>query len=83
MLLYEIYWIRYFRSEKNHAGFLWQPAGYSHPGRHTPPHRRLFAFGGLWKKNIVLAVSVLILGVGHIGIHLMHLKAIPPRQDEA
>ena len=27
-------------------------------------------------KNIVLGIAVLILGIGHIGIHLMHRKEI-------
>lgn len=30
----------------------------------------------VYGKNIVLGVAVLILGIGHIGIHLMHKKEI-------
>ena len=35
-----------------------------------------FALLGLYGKNIPLIVSALILGMGHIGIHLNHKKEI-------
>ena len=30
----------------------------------------------VYGKNIILGVAVLILGIGHIGIHLIHKKEI-------
>jgi hypothetical protein len=30
----------------------------------------------IYGKNILLGVAVIILGIGHIGIHLMHKKEI-------
>lgn len=30
----------------------------------------------IYGKNILLGISIIILGIGHIGIHLMHKKAI-------
>jgi hypothetical protein len=35
-----------------------------------------FLLLAVYGKNIILGVSVLILGIGHIGIHLMHLREI-------
>ena len=31
-------------------------------------------FGGIYGANIFMIVSVIILGIGHIGIHLAHEK---------
>jgi hypothetical protein len=38
----------------------------------------VLAFGlmAIYGKNILLGVAVIILGIGHIGIHLMHKKEI-------
>ena len=30
----------------------------------------------VYGKNIILGIAVVILGIGHIGIHLMHRKEI-------
>ena len=44
------------------------------------PHRGksvlAFLLLAIYGKNIVLGIAVLILGIGHIGIHLMHRKEI-------
>ena len=80
MLLYEINWIRYFKSEKTMRDFYSSFLGIPVPGATLPI--AAFLLLAIYGKNIVLAVSVLILGVGHIGIHLMHLKEIT-RQNGA
>lgn len=74
MILYEIYWIRYFKSEKTmrdqYRNFLFFPvAGASLP---------VIAFFllGLYGVNILMLISVIILGIGHIGIHLDHEKEV-------
>lgn len=74
MLLYELWWIRYFRSERRltdfYSGFLGIPlAGATLP---------VFAFIllGVYGKTIWLILSASILGIGHIGIHLQHKREI-------
>ena len=74
MVLYEIYWIRYFRSEKTMEDFYSSILGIPVAGATLP----VLAFLSLavYGKNIILGFAVLILGIGHIGIHLMHKKEI-------
>lgn len=74
MLLYEINWIRYFRSKKTMQDFYGSFLGIPVPGATLPI--AAFLLLAIYGKNIVLAISVIILGIGHIGIHSMHLKAI-------
>ena len=74
MVLYEIYWIRYFRSEKTMNDFYSSILGIPVAGATLPV--LAFLLLAIYGKNIVLAVAVLILGIGHIGIHLMHKKEI-------
>lgn len=35
-----------------------------------------FLLLAVYGKNVVLAIAVLILGIGHIGIHLMHRREV-------
>ena len=74
MLLYEIYWIRYFRSEKTmqdmYSGILGIPVAGA-----TLPVLAFFLLG-VYGKNIPMMISTVILGIGHIGIHLQHKKQI-------
>lgn len=74
MILYEIYWIRYFKSEKTMKVFYRDLFGIPVAGATLP----VFAFLllGIYGKNIFMIVSVVILGIGHIGIHLDHSKEI-------
>ena len=74
MVLYEIYWIRYFRSEKTMNDFYSSILGIPVAGATLPV--LAFLLLAIYGKNIVLGVAVLILGIGHIGIHLMHKKEI-------
>lgn len=74
MILYEIYWIRYFKSEQTmqdfYKGLLFVPvAGATYP---------VFAFFllGIYGSNLPMIISTVILGIGHIGIHLMHAKEV-------
>ena len=72
MVLYEIYWIRYFRSEKTMQDFYRDLWGIPLAGATLPVVA--FMLLAVYGRNIFLAAAVLILGVGHIGIHWMHLK---------
>ncbi len=74
MLLYEMFWIRYFRSpgrlEDFYSGFLGVPVA----GATLP----VFAFLllGIYGANPVMIVASVVLGIGHIGIHLGHAREI-------
>jgi len=73
MLVYEIAWVRYFCNPtlKNFYGsLLFIPV----PLASLP----IFAFLslGVYGKVIWLIASTVILGIGHIGIHIQHYKTI-------
>lgn len=74
MILYEIYWIRYFKSNKTmkdmYSSLLKIPVA----GATLPVVA--FLLLGIYGKNIFLIISTIILGIGHIGIHLNHKKEL-------
>lgn len=72
MLLYEIYWIRYFRSSKSMKDQYCSLLGIPVAGATLPVLS--FLLLGIYGKNIFLIVSTVILAIGHIGIHLNHRK---------
>ena len=74
MLLYEIYWIRYFKSEKTMQDMYSGILGI-HVAGATLPVLAFFLLG-VYGKNIPMMISTVILGIGHIGIHLQHKKQI-------
>ena len=74
MVLYEIYWIRYFKSERNMEDFYSSILGIPVAGATLPV--LAFLLLAVYGKNIVLGAAVIILGIGHIGIHLMHRREI-------
>lgn len=74
MILYEIYWIRYFKSEKTMVDFYRSLLGIPVAGATLPV--AAFFLLGVYGRNIFMIISVVILGIGHIGIHLNHRKEI-------
>ena len=74
MILYEVNWIRYFKSEPTEENFYRSFYGIPLPGASLPV--TAFLLLGIYGKVIWLIVSATILGIGHIGIHIQHLKAI-------
>ncbi len=72
MLLYEVYWIRYFRSEKNMSDFYRSICKIPVAGATLPVCA--FFLLGVYGRNVFLIASTIILGIGHIGIHLGHYK---------
>ena len=72
MVLYEVYWIRYFRSEKTMQDFYRELCGIPVAGATLPV--AAFMLLAIYGRNIFLALAVIILGVGHIGIHWMHWR---------
>lgn len=74
MILYEVYWIRYFKSAKNMKDMYSSLLGIPVEGASLPVIA--FLLLGVYGRNIFLIVSTVILGIGHIGIHLNHRKEI-------
>ncbi len=72
MILYEIYWIRYFKSSKTMKDMYSSLLGVPVAGAILPV--LAFFLLGIYSKNILLIISTVILGIGHIGIHLNHRK---------
>ena len=72
MILYEIFWIRYFRSRKTMKDFYSSILGIPVAGATLPV--MAFMLLAVYGRNLILAAAVLILGIGHIGIHLAHRK---------
>ena len=72
MILYEIYWIRYFKSEKTMKDFYSSILGIPVAGATLP----VLASGilAVYGKNPFLGAATIILGIGHIGIHLGHKR---------
>ena len=74
MVLYEIFWVRYFRSERTMQDFYSSLLKIPVAGATLPV--AAFMLLAVYGKNAVLALAVLILGIGHIGIHLTHRKEV-------
>ena len=74
MLLYELWWIRYFQSEQKlsdfYSSFLAVPLAGA-----TLPVISFFLLG-IYGKVIWLIIATIILGIGHIGIHMQHSKEL-------
>lgn len=74
MVMYECYWIRYFQSERTpkdlYADFLGIPLA----GAVLPV--LAFAMLAIYGGNLFLLGSAVILGIGHIGIHLEQYKRV-------
>lgn len=71
MVIYIICWIRYFvaPSLKNFYGSF---CGIPVPLAYLPV--MAFLLLGIYGKVIWLIISAVIIGIGHIGIHIQHLK---------
>ncbi|MFQ9515277.1 MAG: hypothetical protein ACLRZ9_05555 [Eubacterium sp.] len=74
MILYEIYWIRYFQSNKTMQDFYSDLLGIPVAGATLPVMS--FLLLGIYGKNICLMIAVIILGIGHVGIHWNHKKEL-------
>ena len=74
MLFYELWWIRYFQSQCTLEDFYSSFLGIPVAGASLPV--MAFFLLGIYGKVIWLLISTLILGIGHIGIHLQHRKEI-------
>lgn len=74
MILYEAYWIRYFKSNQTmkdmYSSFLAIPVA----GATLPV--LAFMSLGIYESNVFLIIATIILGIGHIGIHLSYKNVI-------
>lgn len=74
MIMYEAWWVRYFRSERRlsdfYSGFLGIPLAGA-----TLPVAAFFMLG-IYGKVGCMMIAALILGIGHIGIHIQHKRSI-------
>lgn len=74
MILYELYWHRYFKSEKTMQDQYSSFCGFPVAGATLPVIA--FFFLGIYGINVWLIIASIILGIGHIGIHLAHEKEV-------
>ena len=74
MVMYECWWVRYFRSKQKLSDFYSSFLGIPLAGATLPVIS--FFLLGIYGKVVLLSVSAIILGIGHIGIHMQHSKEI-------
>lgn len=74
MVLYEVYWVRYFKSEKTMKDFYSNLFGIPVAGATLPVVA--FFLLGIYGGNGLMLLGSIILGIGHIGIHLAHRKEV-------
>ena len=72
MIMYEVFWVRYFRSEKTMKDFYSSLLGVPVAGATLPVIVVLLL--AIYGRNPLLFVAGIILGIGHIGIHIQHQK---------
>ena len=74
MALYELWWVRYFRSRKSLEDFYSSFLGIPLAGAVLPVVA--FFLLGIYGKVVWMLLSAAVLAVGHIGIHLGHKKEL-------
>lgn len=72
MLFYEIFWIQYFKGAHTLEDFYGAMLGIPVPGASLPV--AAVCLLGIYNCAWWTVVSGVILGIGHIGIHLQHKK---------
>ena len=74
MILYELYWLNYFRSPKTMKDMYFSFLGIPVAGATLPV--LAFLFLGIYKMNLFLIIAALVLAIGHIGIHMEYERRI-------
>ena len=74
MALYEAFWAHYFRSPKTQRDFYSSLLGVPVAGATLPV--LAFLLLGIYGKVVWMILSTIVLGVGHIGIHLQRLRRL-------
>lgn len=74
MAMYELWWIRYFRSSRKLTDFYSSLFGIPVAGATLPIIA--FLLLGIYGKVVWMIIATVILGIGHIGIHMQHRKEL-------
>lgn len=74
MLFYELWWIRYFRGPRKLEDFYGSWLGVPVPGAVLPP--AAFLLLGIYGRVVWMVLAALVLGLGHVGIHWEHRRAL-------
>ena len=74
MLLYELWWLRYFRSPRRLSDFYSSFLGIPLAGATLPV--LAFFLLGIYGRVLWMLIATVLLGIGHIGIHLQHKRAL-------
>ena len=74
MVLYELFWVRYFKSRKTMKDFYRSFCGVPVAGATLPVIA--FFLLGIYGGNGLMIIGSIILGIGHVGIHLAHKKEV-------
>ena len=74
MTMYELWWVRYFCSERKLSDFYSSFLGIPLAGSTLPVIS--FFLLGIYGRVIWLLIAATILGFGHIGIHIQHSKEL-------
>ena len=74
MLLYEVAWARYFKGGERLDG-MYQPLGPIPIPIASLPVAALVLLG-VWYQSPITVIAAIIPGIGHIGIHLQHLREL-------
>lgn len=77
MIMYECWWLRYFKSQKRLKDFYSSFCGIPVAGATLPV--MAFFLLGIYGRVVWLLISTAVLGIGHIGIHLQHRRKIDNR----
>jgi len=72
MILYEIWWVRYFKGNRTMKDMYSSILGIPVAGATLPV--LAFLLLAIYGGNIFLLIGSVILGIGHISIHLQHRK---------
>ena len=74
MIMYEVFWVRYFKSEMTMRDFYASLLGVPVAGATLPVIVVLLL--AIYGRNPLLFAAGIILGIGHVGIHLQHRREV-------
>lgn len=77
MVLYEVCWVRYFKGGHTMADFYGPFLGIQMPLATLPVAAALAL--GLYSQSLTLLLSSMMLGIGHVGIHMQYIQAMKKR----
>ncbi len=80
MILYECFWIKYFRSARTMKDMESSFVGFPVAGATIPVTAAVLL--GIYSRNLAVIISAAVFGIGHIGIHLAHKKESAAIENE-